>query len=429
MNIHLSKIEVVDLFGYLTYEIGRLDEHPVTFIIAKNGMGKTTILRLLEGLSSHKWNVFKTTDYSSLTFTFSVSEIYEKVVFTKDDAGKVTWSVAGRDFSELPSGYYALTSDQERAEWLEERFEEVQRAHCGRHWTVNGRGHYDADEVIAQMKEKIQELPQSGEKREELGFLVDWSASLIPARRLIEIDNTSDTANNQDVVNTISKQMSDEMKEHVVQTTGFSRTLEHDFLLDLLSNVKKEQPSIESLKKRLEKVNDSESKAQEYGLYPESEKIKLPDRDPNRDLDSSQIRLLDTYLTNKEERIKPHHEFLARLNLFERLVNTSLSRKTIKPNQTDGLIVVRDEDIRLKLDQLSSGEQHLIIMAYKLIFSIPNDSYVLIDEPELSMHLEWQEGFASMLDEIGELRNLWFLCATHSPSIVDSRISELRDIK
>ena len=45
---------------------------------------------------------------------------------------------------------------------------------------------------------------------------------------------------------------------------------------------------------------------------------------------------------------------------------------------------------------------------------------VLIDEPEISLHIEWQQGFIDDLFRILELKNLNFIIATHSPYIVDA---------
>jgi predicted ATP-dependent endonuclease of OLD family len=72
---------------------------------------------------------------------------------------------------------------------------------------------------------------------------------------------------------------------------------------------------------------------------------------------------------------------------------------------------------------LSSGEKHLITLFYELIFESKSHSLFLIDEPEFSLHIEWQRMFIDSLltirnSEINELKNLQFILATHSPSIV-----------
>ncbi|NJN78309.1 MAG: ATP-binding protein [Saprospiraceae bacterium] len=73
----------------------------------------------------------------------------------------------------------------------------------------------------------------------------------------------------------------------------------------------------------------------------------------------------------------------------------------------------------MELNQLSTGEQHAIIMFYALLFEVPNESLILIDEPENSLHIEWQMEFLNDMKDIIDLRGFDVLIATHSPSIIN----------
>jgi len=423
MQSKLSKIEVVGLFGYLTYEIDDLDTAPVNFIIAKNGMGKTTILKLLDGLSGNRFELFRRTEFESISFTFSD----DTIKFSKDERGKVLWQLKTKEGEtepkKLPHGLWAQPDDKQKVIWLEKHSEIVNRAFCGKHWTVNGHGHYDAKEVLdnTTIKQYIEKDLMSDEDDSiDRSFLDDWKAALVTTDRLKKYENDE----LENVVNIISNDMVGSMNAHVVKASHLGQEFEHNFLQKLL-NTNGIEPNIDDLEKQLNKINSLEDKVKKYGLYPDTDPIKIP----KGDLDAAQLKTLKTFLDDKEKRLEPHIDFLKRLELFEELVNVSLAQKSIKPDKDEGIIAERDGKVQLKLDQLSSGEQHLIILAHELIFSIPENTYVLIDEPEISMHLEWQQSFANMLEKIGELRNLRFLCATHSPSIVNSRTSELRPIK
>lgn len=422
----LKEIKVEKLFGYLDYSIIDLDTKPVTFLIAKNGMGKTTLLNLLNGLGNNIYEYFRQIEYKSLEFKFSNVDGFNTLKFSKTDKGTVQWSstILGKESTpvNLPKGFSALATKKKKVIWLEKHTEIVERASCGRHWTVNGRGHYEADEVLWELKDYIDsEIRYEKDEIIDTSFINNWKVSFIAAERL-KVEENRET---HSAVNIISKQLVESMKEHVIEATEFSKTYEHEFLLKLLNSKEAKEPILEDLKKQLSEINNLEKKVQQYGLYPESEPIQIK----NDDLDTTQLKTLNTFLNDKSKRLEPHIEFLKRLELFEELVNLSLAKKSINADKNEGLIVLRDDKVRLKLDQLSSGEQHLIILAYDLIFSIPEKNYVLIDEPELSMHLEWQKEFALMLERIGELRGLRFLCATHSPGIIDSQIDHIRSIK
>jgi predicted ATP-dependent endonuclease of OLD family len=50
----------------------------------------------------------------------------------------------------------------------------------------------------------------------------------------------------------------------------------------------------------------------------------------------------------------------------------------------------------------------------------------IIDEPELSLHVQWQELFVSSV--ISANPNVQYIMATHSPSIILDRLSHCRDL-
>ncbi len=76
---------------------------------------------------------------------------------------------------------------------------------------------------------------------------------------------------------------------------------------------------------------------------------------------------------------------------------------------------------QLPLDSLSSGEQHELVLHYDLLFKVKQNTIVLIDEPELSLHVGWQKKFLSDLTAIVELSGIDAVVATHSPFIVGDR--------
>ncbi|MBP2031958.1 putative ATP-binding protein involved in virulence [Clostridium algifaecis] len=77
---------------------------------------------------------------------------------------------------------------------------------------------------------------------------------------------------------------------------------------------------------------------------------------------------------------------------------------------------------------LSSGEKQLFLRALSLKFLEVNNSIILIDEPEISLHPEWQGRIIDVYESIGENNQL--IIATHSPHIIgDIELKQLRIIK
>lgn len=71
------------------------------------------------------------------------------------------------------------------------------------------------------------------------------------------------------------------------------------------------------------------------------------------------------------------------------------------------------------LAKRSSGEQCLFLLFLGIISSIEDDALICIDEPEISLHPQWQEKFVDIIKEsFSSYKGCHFLIATHSPLIV-----------
>ena len=70
------------------------------------------------------------------------------------------------------------------------------------------------------------------------------------------------------------------------------------------------------------------------------------------------------------------------------------------------------------LSDLSSGEQEILVLFYKLIFE-SDVNLLLIDEPEISLHIAWQKELMENLKSVVNLKkNIQVIIATHSPQII-----------
>ncbi|MUK67335.1 AAA family ATPase [Aliivibrio fischeri] len=76
---------------------------------------------------------------------------------------------------------------------------------------------------------------------------------------------------------------------------------------------------------------------------------------------------------------------------------------------------------RLTLNDASSGERSLLLLICSIASQITNDSLILIDEPEISLHPEWQETFIDLLhNAFSHYKRCHFIIATHSPLIISN---------
>ena len=80
-----------------------------------------------------------------------------------------------------------------------------------------------------------------------------------------------------------------------------------------------------------------------------------------------------------------------------------------------------DFSVKLSAKSLSSGELNIVTILYYLIFETTRGSIVLIDEPEISLHVVWQEQLSVLIEKIMESKpGVQVIIATHSPFISSS---------
>lgn len=70
------------------------------------------------------------------------------------------------------------------------------------------------------------------------------------------------------------------------------------------------------------------------------------------------------------------------------------------------------------INNLSSGEKQLFVRIMSLKMMNANNSIILIDEPEISLHPGWQQKIMKIYEKIGD--NNQVIAATHSPHVVSS---------
>ncbi len=83
-------------------------------------------------------------------------------------------------------------------------------------------------------------------------------------------------------------------------------------------------------------------------------------------------------------------------------------------------------DRRLFLQELSAGERSFLLLMLAFCFCLPTNSLVVVDEPETSLHPEWQlTVVATLLDIVAQLMiNATIVVTTHSPLVVASISNE-----
>ena len=126
--------------------------------------------------------------------------------------------------------------------------------------------------------------------------------------------------------------------------------------------------------------------------------------------------ILDWQIQNELDRLSKinnldlNNKFITSLNhMF------SESNKSVSLNNKFELEFKVNNEI-LNFPQLSSGERQVIYILLKVAIATKDNALILMDEPEISLHLSWQEKLLAQIREINP--NSQIIIVTHSPAIV-----------
>jgi predicted ATP-dependent endonuclease of OLD family len=121
---------------------------------------------------------------------------------------------------------------------------------------------------------------------------------------------------------------------------------------------------------------------------------------------------------------KPIQNYLTLVNQFLKDSGKSLGFSATADLQ----VLIEGKKRGRPITALSSGERQLVVILTHLSFNeaARQANVLIIDEPELSLHLRWQEQFVTALQ--GASAGLQLILATHSPSIIMDREAYCVDV-
>lgn len=117
----------------------------------------------------------------------------------------------------------------------------------------------------------------------------------------------------------------------------------------------------------------------------------------------------NNYLKKKKELYQPKNNFV---NIFNRMV----TEKEMIINDRNRIEFKTDSGKILQAEQLSSGEKQLLILLSETLLQSESTWIYIADEPELSLHVDWQQKLVTNLRSLNA--GVQIIFATHSPDIV-----------
>ncbi len=438
----IRKFKATKVNGYLQFDIDFFNE--ITFLVGINGSGKTTALKLILGLINPSWVILNQTPFETAEVEFEShnNEVYNIIAKTTEE--NIELSIKQLDVKpckfpriDLPNTIPNHISSFETRQIL---------------------SNYSRQEQLFSkypVVRKIQEFPTpiflGIDRRIYEGREIDFiNIENFPREREF---TKSFKSNLQESLKEIEELIKDNFLEFTEIQTNIKETLKNKIIQSMFELLTENQLAISintdpiklaEKKKLVEKaakninvpgiqdsLNDYFTTLEEVQkkLFSKSKKPgkqKIPDKEELKLLQTwfinmPQLQRIDKLISLFEESEEQTRISYAQFQKFEELANQFLfeSNKKLLVGSNGELIVYLPDETISNVYRLSSGEKQILVMLAQLIFRESKKkigSVFIIDEPEISLHLEWQELFVESIRQASP--NTQFILATHSPTII-----------
>ena len=398
----LNKIVFEKLFGVFDYEI-YLKEGGVTILTGPNGFGKSTILKSINAVYLFDSTFFSKLDFKKILFFSSNSK--KPICIEKESTNiiidEIKIDIKLLEEEMLKKSRKRISEDN----WIDRRFGRIiSKNEIIEFFFENNEERNNINKVdIRKLKDKFKKYSGDTKFIKEQRLLREETIELFEKQTI-------------NVIEELPNQFKDKMNQVSSKYSSEANRLDSSYpnrLFKTERGITKDEyeMSLESMNKKFEKLNK----------YNISDIKRLGEQVEFLEEHSKALKI---YFDDFEKKYKVFEDFIEQLDLFTDIINSRLKFKEIRISREDGIAVYKSntnkKNERLHLEQLSSGEKQEIILFYELIFESEKNIHLLIDEPEISLHIEWQLKFMDDLLRIAEKKKFKVTVATHSPQIINN---------
>ena len=167
-------------------------------------------------------------------------------------------------------------------------------------------------------------------------------------------------------------------------------------------------------------INFEEIKKAQTNLKKEYNFINIVDSYEIKDI-PSYIATQISKVANEEENLtmgQVRKKVFAEINGIFEILELDVKLSEISKDENSMPIFTDSSGKKFGINELSSGEKQLFLRTLAIKMLEPENSIIMIDEPELSLHPKWQQKIIDVYKKIG--KNNQIILATHSPHILGS---------
>lgn len=394
----LTSLKINKLFGILDYDIP-LDQNEITILTGPNGYGKTMILKIINSILSNNLNIFCKLNFKKITLNYNGGNI--SICHNEE-----------KEFIQLECYDDKLNSkeiDNLKLEYEEEHPSELIVYYV----SAEGRKH---------QHKKIKE------KKLRSNILQKLTSEHIVS--FIVADRLQATKDETTVIDSCAFKLKNLMEIAQDESAGLSQKLDATFPIRLFDRLEEQKRfSSGNIEMRLEGVQDKRRLYMRYGLI-HSEDNLMPEKSTSMNSSNEYLGVLDLYIEDALGKLSPFEILHKKIDIFESILKEKiLAFKKIVIDINSGFYFENLSGDFIDRNLLSSGEQNQIVLLFNLIFDLASQKIILIDEPEISLHVAWQQTFLDSLKKIQDINNYEkVIIATHSPQVISKNWSLTFDL-
>jgi len=420
--MRIKSIKIENLFEIFDYDISFANNENVLIITGPNGFGKTMILNIIFNLFNRKFQFFKTLVFDKISIV--LDDAYSIVILKENKNDKQSVKIIFlNDDNEIGSFDYSdkLEEDVERKierylpirrvgpkKWINHNTDEIQ--------TMDDILNIYADQFPEEIGKNLFRIDS-----EKINKILDSiKVHLIKEQRLfrkvLNMERNYRQDKDQTIIIETIQTYAEELKKIIAfnlqESFKISQELDSSYPNRLVQATNK--LTAEEYAARFEILENKQQKLAKNGLYKSERQFLRYSQDDSK--------ALSVYLNDLDKKLSIFDGLVEKLDLFTGILNERrFTFKKIQIDREKGFYFKTDKGKELELNQLSSGEQHEVVILYELIFKATQNTLVLIDEPEISLHITWQKEFLNDLLRIIKIQNIQVIIATHAPSIINDR--------
>ena len=433
----IKSLKITNLFGAFNYDIQFRDEG-ITIITGPNGFGKSTILNIIETIAEK--DLYELCQFSFERITVITTN--EKIEIEKRENGVVVNDCYLEFFSQRIMDNWRRRKGLPFIERIgPETFLDVRydRVITLKEYAALVKQYNSENDIVDKLISVNYEHAKQNKKDSTKYKILQRQVALFKQdvgkikfikeqrliRQVIEEESyysRSDKPRIVEVITELPKKMMDQIKDVVLKYSEIASQLDSSFPARLFES--EETISIDEYVNSLVKIVKRQEKIQDYSLIKDLRIISIGN------YKEAYAKALKVYLDDTTQKLAVYNELINKLDAFVYTINGKLYNKRIVVSSDFGLKVVRHDGRELDLNKLSSGEQQIIVLYYELIFETQDKTILMIDEPEISLHVAWQRTIMEDLKKILSLKNgeLYVIVATHSPQVINNNWGMIVDL-